>query len=369
MLDHEVLNRGKALAKEVKANEEKLVIQDLTHESMFESDSHPSCSAYRGTYVPEIFVEVEVEDCEISDSLSDNQIKIWSVDGCSLEIVKRRSWKQNESVVREKLEEMKKDLETAQIRFQELFPDANDDTLTTVGQYHYAMINDIDEDLAACWFNVKHMDTVITRFHDGKNSFVYREPKLNTVDKCSKQFSSSSNDKQSAMESYIMLGMNRMVVNLLQNTVDPVITVDDGNLDMVFNSYITDNCFVNPFTNLIDTGRHQNFNMTTGNNYIPRNSVLYVSSNDGLTEGEFAYDSVNNYSGSDLVSKIIGRATRTTEINAAYQDFYKSMRGWASSDPTLTCLLAREVAGNFEFSQSPRLGVMLAVLHHYVMCN
>lgn len=231
------------------------------------------------------------------------------------------------------------------------------------------MIDDIDEDLAARWFNVRHMDIVITKFHDGKNSFVYREPKLNTIDKCSKQFSSSSNAKQSAMENYIMLGMNRIVVNLLQNTVDPVITVDDGNLDMVFNSYITDNCFDNPFTNLIDIGRHQNFNMTTGNNYIPRNSVLYVSSQDGLTEGEFAYDSVNNYSGADLVSKIIGRATRTTEINAAYQDFYKSMRGWASSDPTLTCLLAREVAGNFEFSQSPRLGVMLAVLHHYVMCN
>lgn len=124
MLDHEVLSRGEVSAKETKASEEKLKIQDLTHESMFELDGQPSCSTYRGTYVPEVPAQVEVDDCEISSPPPNNEVKIWSVDGCSLEIVKRRSWKQNESIVKEKLDEIKKDFETAKIKFEELFPDA-----------------------------------------------------------------------------------------------------------------------------------------------------------------------------------------------------------------------------------------------------
>ena len=195
------------------------------------------------------------------------------------------------------------------------------------------------------------------------------EATLNDVDTCSKQFSSSTQLKQSTAEKYTLLGLNTLVMNLLAPNTDQCLTMDNCTLNMTFNSNLTDNHFINPFTNQENAGRHENFNLATGNNYIERNSVLYVSSEEGLTEGELALDSVTNYSGSETVAKIIGRTAKQVEINAGYQDMYKSMRGWTSNDPGLSCLLAREVACNYTFLLSPRLGCFIVAQHHYVLCN
>lgn len=95
---------------------------------------------------------------------------------------------------------------------------------------------------------------------------------------------------------------------------------------MSYNSSLASKFLVNPVTNIAVPGKNQPFLLQTRVNYVPRNAVIYVRSEDGMLEGDAALDNIHNYVGGRLVNPILCLSERTMKINAAYTDIFKAIK-------------------------------------------